>query len=195
MLRSRVAGAAAVSELVARLGDGRRDGTLRDALAEALGDPSLTLAYWLPEREEWVDSTGGSVTLPNGNGRRCCTPVERDGRPVAMLVHDASVAEERELVQAVGGAAALALENERLAAELHAHVKELRASRARIVESTDAARRRIERDLHDGAQQRLVALALTLRLARQRIDQDPGRGQATARGRVRQPRRGDPGTA
>jgi signal transduction histidine kinase len=89
------------------------------------------------------------------------------------LVHDASVSEQRELVQAVGGAAALALENERLAAELRAGVKELRASRARIVESADAARRRIERDLHDGAQQRLVALALTLRLARRRIDESP----------------------
>ena len=101
-----------------------------------------------------------------GRGRRCptdpsrCTPVERDGRPIAMLVHDPSLAEEPELVHAVGGAAALALENERLTAELRATVSELRASRARIVESADAARRKIERDLHDGAQQRLVALAL-----------------------------------
>jgi signal transduction histidine kinase len=88
-------------------------------------------------------------------------------------VHDAAVADERELVQAVGGAAALALENERLDAELRANLKELRASRARIVESADAARRRIERDLHDGAQQRLVALALTLRTARTRVEHDP----------------------
>jgi signal transduction histidine kinase len=172
LLRSRVAGAAAVSELVARLGAGRR-GELRDALAEALGDRSLQLAYWLPERGEWVDATGAPFALPREGSGRMCTPVEHDGRPVAMLVHDPSVAEERERVRAVGGAAALALENERLEAELRAHVQELRASRVRIVESADAARRRIERDLHDGAQQQLVALALTLRTARSRLERDP----------------------
>jgi signal transduction histidine kinase len=174
LLRSRVAGATAVSDLVARLGDGREDGTLRDALAGALGDASLALAYWLPERAAWVDATGGTVVLPEAGDARSCTPVQRGGEPVAMLLHDPSVSDERELVQAVVGAAALALENERLAAELHANVKELRASRARIVESADAARRRIERDLHDGAQQRLVALSLSLRSARRRIDQAPG---------------------
>jgi signal transduction histidine kinase len=92
---------------------------------------------------------------------------------VALIVHDASLAEERELLDAVAGAAALALENERLAAELRASVKELRASRARIVKTADAARRAIERDLHDGAQQQLVALALSLRLARTRVERDP----------------------
>ncbi len=100
-------------------------------------------------------------------------PVEHDGGPVAMLVHTASVGEERELMRAVGGAAALALENARLDAQLRASVQELRASRTRLVESTDAARRRIERDLHDGAQQQLVALALALQTARSRLDRDP----------------------
>jgi signal transduction histidine kinase len=167
LLRSRVVGASAVNELVARLGAGGSD--LQGALADALRDPSLALAYWLPERGEWVDAGGDVVTLPDATR---CTPVERDGRPIAMLLHDPSLAEEPELVQAVGGAAALALENERLTAELRATVSELRASRARIVESADAARRKIERDLHDGAQQRLVALALSLRLARGRLDDD-----------------------
>jgi signal transduction histidine kinase len=173
LLRSRVAGAAAVSELVARLGAGRRGAVLRDALADALGDRSLQLAYWLPERQEWVDAAGASFALPGEGSGRMCTPVEHDGKPVAMLVHDPSVAEERERVRAVGGAAALALENERLEAELRARVQELRASRARIVESADAARRRIERDLHDGAQQQLVALAIALRTARSRLERDP----------------------
>jgi signal transduction histidine kinase len=171
LARSRVAGAAALSELVARLGAGPT--ALRDAVADALGDPSLEVAYWLPERHEWVDAAGASFALPQGNPARACTPVERDGRPVAMLVHDAAVLEDRELVTAVGAAAALALENERLDAELRANVKELRASRARIVDSADAARRRIERDLHDGAQQQLVAVALTLGTARSRIERDP----------------------
>jgi signal transduction histidine kinase len=171
LARSRVAGAAALSELVARLGE--RPAALRDAVADALGDPTLEVAYWLPEREEWVDAAGGPYALPNGDPARACTPVERGGRPVAMLVHDAAVADERELVSAVGGAAALALENERLDAELRANLKELRASRARIVESADAARRRIERDLHDGAQQQLVAVSLTLGMARSRVERDP----------------------
>jgi signal transduction histidine kinase len=162
LLRSRVAGAAAVSELVGRLG--REHGSLRDELASALGDPSLELAYWTPAG--WVDADGAPFVVAEG---RATTPIEH----VALLVHDASVADERELVQAVVGAAALALDNERLAAELRASVKELRASRARIVETADAARRAIERDLHDGAQQQLVALALSLRLARTRVDRDP----------------------
>jgi signal transduction histidine kinase len=173
LLRSRVAGGAAVSELVARLGAGQRRAALRDALADALGDRSLQLAYWLPERREWVDAAGASFPLPGAESGRMCTPVEHDGTPVAMLVHDPSVADERERVRAVGGAAALALENERLEAELRANVQELRASRVRIVESADAARRRIERDLHDGAQQQLVALAIALRTARSRLDRDP----------------------
>jgi signal transduction histidine kinase len=169
LLRARVVGASAVNELVARLGAG--SGDLQSALADALRDPSLALAYWLPERGEWVDASGDVVVLPADRDR--CTPVERDGQTIAMLVHDPSLAEEPELVHAVGGAAALALENERLTADLRATVSELRASRARIVESADAARRKIERDLHDGAQQRLVALALSLRLARSRVEGDP----------------------
>jgi hypothetical protein len=169
LLRARVVGASAVNELVARLGAGAGD--LQGALADALRDPSLALAYWLPERGEWVDARGETVALPDDASR--CTPVERDGRTIAMLVHDPSLAEEPELVHAVGGAAALALENERLTAELRATVSELRASRARIVESADTARRKIERDLHVGGQQRLVALALSLRLARSRVADDP----------------------
>jgi signal transduction histidine kinase len=172
LLRTRMAGATAVTGLVARLGGDPRPGALRDALAEALGDPALALAYWLPERERWVDATGAPFALPPPGSDRACTTVERDGRPVALLAHDAE--EERELVAAVGGAAALALENARLDAVLRANVAELRASRARIVESADAARRRIERDLHDGAQQQLVAVALALRIARRRVEHDPG---------------------
>jgi signal transduction histidine kinase len=171
LVRSRVAGAAALRGLVERLGE--RTSSLRDDLAQALGDHSLQLAYWLPERRAWVDAAGADVDLDPG---RAHTPVERDGEPVAMIVSDPSAVEDRELVQAVGGAAALALENERLAAELRANLAELQASRARIVESADAARRKIERDLHDGAQQQLVAVALQLRAARTRMQKDPSSG-------------------
>ena len=89
---------------------------------------------------------------------------------MGALICDPALGEEPRLVDSVGAAAALALDNERLEAELRARLEELRASRARIVEAGDSERRRLERDLHDGAQQRLVALALTLRLGRDRAE-------------------------
>ena len=92
---------------------------------------------------------------------------------MAMICHDPSLDTEPELVQTVATAAGLALENERLNVELRARVEELRASRSRIVRAADDERRRLERDLHDGAQQRLVSLALNLRLASSKLDSDP----------------------
>jgi signal transduction histidine kinase len=177
LMRSRLSRAGAVSDLVARLGEaGRRQG-LRDALAEGLGDPTLSLAYWVPDQRRYVDAGGDPVDL-DGADDRGQTYVEHDGAAVAVIRHDPALAEEPELLQGIAAAAALALENERLNAELRARVEELRASRARIVEAADAERRRLERDLHDGAQQRLVALALNLRLASSKLEADP----AAARG-------------
>ena len=173
LLRSRLSRAAAVSDLVARLGEANHREGLRDALAEALGDPTLSLAYWVPEQGRYVDAAGHAVDLPQGDGGPGCTPVQHEGRPVAMICHDRSLDSEPELVAAVGAAASLALENERLNAELRARVEELRASRTRIVQAADDERRRLERDLHDGAQQRLVSLALNLRLASTKLDADP----------------------
>ena len=157
LLRSSLSRAGAVSELFERLaGAGARD-----ALAEALGDDTLTLAYWLPEQRRYVDAEGRTVVLEGA-----VTEIERDGAPVAAIVHDPALLEDRELVRTAGAAAALALENERLAAELRARYEDLQAASARLVAAGDAARRRIERDLHDGAQQRLVSLSVTLNLAR-----------------------------
>ncbi len=173
LLRSRLSRASAVSDLVARVGEAGRRQSLREALAEALGDPSLSLAYWVPEQGRYVDADGHPVELPARDGDTARTPVERDGRPVAMICHDATLDTEPELIAAVGAAASLALENERLNVELRARVEELRASRTRIVQAADDERRRLERDLHDGAQQRLVSLALNLRLAGQKLDSDP----------------------
>ena len=170
LMRASLSRAGAVSELVERLG--RERGGVRDALASALGDPTLELAYWLPEHQRYVDAAGDEMRLPEPGGPRAVTEIEQEGRRIAALVHDAALLDQPELVRAAGAAAALALENERLDAELRARYEDLRASRARLVEASDAARRRIERDLHDGAQQRFVALALTLRLARNRLDPD-----------------------
>jgi signal transduction histidine kinase len=170
LLRSRLRRADSVSEFVARLGEASRPGELRGALADALGDPSLALAYWLPEQERYVDASGRAVELPAKGSGQVATEIEHEGRRVATIFHDAALCEEPELVRAAGAAAALSLENERLDAELRARLEELRASRERLVEAGDAERRRIERDLHDGTQQRLVSLLLNLKLARRGLD-------------------------
>jgi signal transduction histidine kinase len=144
-------------------------GPVREMLAESLGDRTLSIAYWLPDRETFVDEAGRPVELPDPATGRAWTAVERNGVRVAAIVHDAALDTGPELVQAAAAAAALALDNERLKADLRARVEELRVSRVRIVEAADNARRRLERDLHDGAQQQLVALALDLRLLKARL--------------------------
>jgi signal transduction histidine kinase len=156
-----------VANLVVELGRGVPVGGLRDVLARALGDPSLQLAFAAPTGSGYVDASGQAVELPVGDPARTVTRLEREDELLGVLVHDPAIeAEDPGLVEAVGNAARLALENERLAAEVRAQLEEVRASRARIVEAADAERRRVERDLHDGAQQRLVALALRLEVAR-----------------------------
>jgi signal transduction histidine kinase len=172
LARSHLFRTGAVASLVQRLG-GRLDaGELRDALADALGDPSLAIAFWLPESRRYVDAGGRPAELPAEDSSRATTPIEHDGRPVAALIHDAALREEPELVRGLGTAASLALENERLEAELRAKVEEVRQSRARLVTAGDSERRRLERDLHDGAQQRFVTLALQLRRARAQLADD-----------------------
>jgi signal transduction histidine kinase len=144
-------------------------GSVRDALARTLGDPSLELALWLPERAAYVDAEGRPVELPAPSSGRAVTVLGSAEAPVAALVHDPVLRERRALLQAAGAAARLALENERLQAQLRAQLAELRSSRARIVTAGDEERRRLERDLHDGAQQRLLALGLALQLARTQL--------------------------
>jgi len=169
LLRARLAEGAAVASIVRRLGQTPEPDALRAALAEALGDPSLTLAYWLPESERFVDAEGRPVTLHD----RAWTEVELNGRRIGAIAHDPALADEPQLVQTAGAAAALGLENQRLSAELRARIEEVQASRARLVAAGDAERRRLERNLHDGAQSRLVALALKLRMARSRAEGQP----------------------
>ena len=147
-------------------------GPARELLAESLGDRTVSVAYWLPDRERFVDEHGHFVELPAPGSGRAWTAVDRDGVRVAAIIHDAALDTPRELVEAAAAASSLALENERLRADLQARVEELRVSRLRIMEAGDAARRRIERNLHDGAQQQLVALALELRVLRTRL-KDP----------------------
>ena len=174
LARSRVARAGAVSELLMRLGEAPGTGTLRRRLAEALGDRSLQLVFWLEDKGRWVDARGHPFALPaDDDPARGWTAVELEGRRVGAIVHDRTLSDDPELLGSVAAAAGLAMENERLQAQLRARVEELRASRARIVEAGTQERRRLERNLHDGAQQRLVALSLTLRLAQAKVHKEP----------------------
>jgi signal transduction histidine kinase len=181
VLRSRFAHAG-VSDLFVDIG-AMRGGELQGALAKALGDPSLILAYWLPEFQAYVNADGAPVSLPASDDRLIARIVQ-DGRHVAALVYDSALAEEHELLDAVCGAAGIALESERMHAELRARLEELRGSRARVIEAGHKERQRLERNLHDGAQQRLIALSLELSLLEEQLDAD-----ADASARLGQARR------
>jgi signal transduction histidine kinase len=145
---------------------------LRELLiARTLRDPSLSLAYWLPQYGTWSDQDGNPVTLPGPDEARGVRVIEGDGEPIAALLFDVSL-DEPELLDAVSAAAAMALQKGRLEAELKARLVELQGSRTRLVEATQRERQRLERDLHDGAQQRLVALALELGVLSNRLNAD-----------------------
>jgi signal transduction histidine kinase len=130
------------------------------------------LAYRRANSDAYVDAAGVAVEVAPEPGR-IATPLLRGERPVAMLVHDARLGDQPGLIEEVVSAARLAVQNEQLQAEIRAQVEDLRASRARIVEAADTERRRLERDLHDGAQQRIVALSLGLQLLRSQLDPEP----------------------
>jgi signal transduction histidine kinase len=171
LLRRRLA-RGAIAGLVVELGEGTAGGDLCEALGRAVGDPSLEIAYWVPASARYVDREGRPVELPDASAGRSATVVEREGERIAALIHDPALAENEELVRSVCAAAALTLENERLQAELKARLSELQASRGRLVTATEGERRRIERDLHDGTQQRLVSIAMALGLAESKLAAD-----------------------
>jgi hypothetical protein len=150
-----------LTRLVAELGAARSSRGVRDALVRALGERDLVLMY--PTETGWIDSDGKPVVPPRISA---VTYLMADGEPLAAIAHRPQAFDDSELVIEIARAARPALERERLEAEIRSQLRELRASRARIVTAADAERRRLERDLHDGAQQQLVALALDLRLVR-----------------------------
>jgi signal transduction histidine kinase len=153
----------AMAALVVELARAPRSGAVRDMLATALGDPSLTLAYPTPTHDEYVDGVGEPASFGPAPGR-ALTRIERDGDEVAVMEHDLELLVVPSTVEEAIAAARLAVDHERLQAQLLAQARELRESRRRIVSEGDGERRRLERDLHDGAQQRLVGLSLALRL-------------------------------
>jgi signal transduction histidine kinase len=172
----------AVGQLLVELRANPAPADLRDAFARALRDPSLTLAYWLPQFNSWADLEGQPVELPGPGSSRTVTMIDRDGAHVAALVHR-PLDDEPELLEAVTAAAEISLENGRLHAELRARLEELKGSRGRVIEAGQKERQRLERNLHDGAQQRLIALSLELRLLEQRFAADPEASSALAAAR------------
>jgi signal transduction histidine kinase len=180
LLSARIA-RSAVGDLVVELDRPLIPGELQASLARTLGDPSLELRYALEGKDRWVDSRGRRASLPrpgDGPRARTATLVEREGRPLAALIHDPAL--DQGLVRAAAAAAGMAIENARLHAEVRAQLEEVRASRQRIVEAGDRERRRVERNLHDGAQQRLAALALSLAMLRERGGTDPATAASLA---------------
>jgi signal transduction histidine kinase len=148
--------------------------TLRRAFAEAFNDPTVQIAF--PSGNGWMDCWGRPTTLPVPGEGHSVNEVRRDGSVVAAVVQDDALKADPELVGAGIAMAGVVLENQRLAAEAEVAMREVRHSRARIAASADQERRRIERDLHDGAQQRLVALRIELELAEETVRRDPEEG-------------------
>jgi signal transduction histidine kinase len=153
-----------IARLATELGEAPPPGSLKAALSRSLGDDQLDVAYWASEREVYLDQNG-HIVHPRPGPTQTITPIVRGGERVAIVVHDRALAATHDLAFEIGSASRLAVDNERLRAQALAQLTDLRASRARIVETSDSTRRRLERDLHDGAQQRLLALLYELRLA------------------------------
>ena len=157
-----------LARLVFDLGRSPPPGGLRDQLARAFGDPSLELLHARDDEAGWVDGDGRPAGVTPGPDRQV-TRVLAGGREISAVLHRPGLLEDPAVAAELAGAARLALEHERLGAIRRAHLESLRASRGRIVEQADAERRSLERDLHDGAQQRLATLAVAIRLARRQL--------------------------
>jgi signal transduction histidine kinase len=179
MVRWRMFAGGALERLAQGLHDHPDARRVRSVLAQALGDPSLRLAYWRGKAGGgWVDPDGQRVELPAPSPRRSVTGIyDTDGRRLAAIVHDDALRAHPDLVDAAATFAIMALENERLGAQVESSLREVRDSRARIQATADEERRRIERDLHDGAQQRLVSLRIKLELAEELMPWDPVHGR------------------
>ena len=155
-----------VASLVVKLSKGLLPDQLQPTLANVLHDPSLEVLYWVPSLNGFADLTGRRAELPASEAERAASVLEGATSPVAALVYDASLLHEPELVETAAAAVRMALQNAGLQVQLRAQLEDVRQSRARLVEAGQRERQRVERDLHDGAQQQLVALLLALQATR-----------------------------
>ncbi|GAB2597302.1 hypothetical protein GCM10027168_32720 [Streptomyces capparidis] len=154
---------AAVGNLVIEVGANPTPRRLQEVLARVTGDPSLRLGVWAPSASAYLDVDGAPLPPPAEGAGRAVTLVDRGGEPAAVLIHDPGLDEDPELLAAVAASLRLGLENTWLREEVTARLEQVRAAGSRIVEAADRERRRLERDLHDGAQTRLVFALMTLR--------------------------------
>ena len=176
LMRSRARAASALGKLSGVLGRPSA-GELEQVIAEAVDDPSLKIVYRTSgDPGQWVDNAGRPAELPEQSLTRATTEIWSGGVPIAALIHDAALADAPVMTEVANGFAQMALQNQRLETELRSSLRELKASRSRIMSAADEERRRIERDLHDGAQQRLLALAIELELAGEEVTSDPAKG-------------------
>lgn len=160
---------ARVSGLFIELGELPPPEQLRDSLARTFGDPELEVGIWVPEAKRYLTPEGKTLQ-PVDTPEKTPTYLERDKEPLAVILHDSALLDDPRLVDSVAAGARLAVENDRLQAELRTQLEEVRVSRARILEAGDEERRKIERDLHDGAQARLLALSLALQVVTAKLD-------------------------
>jgi signal transduction histidine kinase len=162
-----------VSRIVDRALRSSRLTDVIETLPSAIGDPELAFGFWVPGRS-WVRTDGEPLVAPVPESGRVMTTIDRKGRPLAAIVHRAQLEESPELIHAIVATSLLVVENATLEAELRAAIRDLRESRARVIRAGDAERRRIQRDLHDGAQQRLVALRIKLAASGEQMSGDNG---------------------
>ena len=160
----------ALGDLMVEVGSAPVGGRLIGALRRSVHDPTLTLLQWLPDQASFVDSSGFPQALPDGSTGRASMVLERHGTPVGALVFDEALQDQPQLLAAVRSATSLALENQKMEQQLRDQLIEVRRSRERIVTAGDSRRRQLERDLHDGAQQRLVAVSMELARAKRATD-------------------------
>jgi signal transduction histidine kinase len=151
-----------VTDLVVDLAAPDSDGTLGDRLARTLGDPSLTVGYWVPDEDGYVDEHGQPIALPDSVDRRQVDLIDDHGAPSVALIHDAGSLTDPDLLADVAAATRLAVANARLQAEIRGRVNQVQASRRRLVEAADEQRRRLERELREGAGERLTRVASQL---------------------------------
>ena len=174
--------ARATQRLAARLRGHPSPDDLRAALAEAFDDPALEIVYWIGNGAgHWCDADGHQIERELVAPGRCLTEIRDGPDRIAGIVHDSALRDDRAFIDAATSYALMTLDNHRLSAQASSLLREVRQSRARIQAAADAERRRIERDLHDGAQQRLVALRIKLELAAERTGGGEGEGAAVLR--------------
>jgi signal transduction histidine kinase len=148
-----------VTTLVVDLGQTGSSGTLGDQLARTLGDPTLTVGYWISDQDGYVDQRGRPRDLPDDDTDRRVTLIDQDGAPSVALIHDPAVLNDPSLLADITAATRLAIANARLQAEIRARMTEVEASRRRLVEAADEQRRQLERELRDGAGRHLTQVA------------------------------------